>query len=98
MTGLEEARPRFEENNTQVLAINPASVKSHQNYSEKMGFNFPILSDPDAKVVDEYKAAKSGGKGVLRTVYALDPKGRVIFAERGHADLDKVLDTIRSKS
>jgi peroxiredoxin Q/BCP len=81
-----------------VLAINPASVKSHQNYSEKMGFNFPILSDPDRKALTEYKAAKADGKGVLRTVYALDPKGRVIFAERGHADLNKVLDTIKSHS
>lgn len=96
MNGLEEARPRFEENNTQVLAINPASVRSHRDYSEKMGFSFPILSDPGGKIVTEYRAAKSDGNGVQRTVYALDPKGRVIFAERGHADMEKVLQTIRS--
>ncbi len=76
------------------MAINPASVKSHQNYRDKKGFTFPLLSDEGSKVVKAYDCLKPTGKGVLRTVYALDPSGKVIFAERGHADLNKVLATI----
>ncbi len=78
------------------MAINPASVTSHQNYAEKKGFNFPLLSDPGEIVVAKYKCQKSTGKGVIRTVYALAPDGKVIFAERGHADFDKVLETINA--
>jgi len=81
---------------TKVLAINPASVKSHQNYCDKKGFGFPILSDPDGKVVALYRCQKQLLKGVVRTVYALDPEGRVIFAERGQADYRDIMETIRS--
>ncbi len=75
---------------TKILAINPASVTSHQNYCDKKGFGFPILSDPEAATVAAYDCSKGSGKGVQRTVYAVNPKGRVIFAERGMARLDDV--------
>ena len=78
-----------------VLAINPASVKSHQNYCSKKGFNFPILSDPGGSTVAAYKCQGAIGKGVKRTVYALAPDGTVIFAERGQADLSQVMEAIK---
>jgi peroxiredoxin Q/BCP len=81
---------------TKVLAINPASVKAHQNYCNQKGFRFPILSDPEREVVAAYRCQKEEGKGVLRTVYAIDPDGKVVFAERGHADYNVIMDTIRS--
>jgi peroxiredoxin len=81
--------------NIKVLAINPAPVASHRKWAAKMGFEFPILSDPDGKTAARYKCRKSPDGGVLRTVYALDPDGRVVFAERGHADLNKVKEAIK---
>ncbi|UCD65226.1 MAG: redoxin domain-containing protein [Candidatus Zixiibacteriota bacterium] len=93
---MEAHRSRFEAAKTQVLAINPAAVASHQNYASKQGFNFPILSDPGEKILAAYKSQKPTGKGVLRTVYALDPDGKVIFAERGHAAYDEILARITS--
>ena len=82
--------------NTTVMAINPATVKAHQNYTAKRGYGFPILSDPGSETVADYKCLKATGKGVLRTVYAIDPRGTVIFAERGNADLDDVKNRIES--
>ncbi len=84
--------------NTLVLAINPASVTSHISYSAKKGFSFPILSDPDGKILKAYLAEKPEGKGVLRTVYALDGDGKVIFAERGMADYKDIIEIIRQAS
>ena len=81
-----------------MLAINPASVTSHRNYSEKKGYSFPILADPGEAVVAEYLCQKPAGKGVLRTVYAVDKGGSVIFAERGHASFEEILDRIKSSS
>ena len=54
------------------------------------------MSDPGEKVLASYKSQKPTGKGVLRTVYALDPDGRVIFAERGQASYDDILKNIKS--
>jgi len=95
---LEQSRPRFEAASTRVLAINPASLKSHQGYANKKGFTFPILSDIGEKVVASYHCQKPTGKGVERTVYAIDPEGKIIFAERGHASYEAILEKIRSSS
>jgi peroxiredoxin len=78
------------------LAINPAPVSSHKDYAAKKGFSFPVLSDPGEKMLADYRSQKTVGKGALRTVYALDPDGRVIFAERGHADYKEILKIIES--
>lgn len=82
--------------NTTVLAINPASIKSHQNYCDKKGFGFPILSDPAREVIGAYDCRKTFLKGVTRTVYAIDPDGRIIFAERGQANLQDVMSAIKA--
>ena len=82
--------------NTTVLAINPASIKSHRNYCDKKGFGFPILSDPEREVVGAYDCRKTLLKGVTRTVYAIDPTGKFIFAERGQADLQDVMKAIKA--
>ena len=96
MAGLEAARAQFESMNTTVLAINPASIKSHQDYCDKKGYSFPILSDPGGKTVGAFDCHKLLGKGVARTVYALDPEGKVIFAERGQASYEAIMETIKS--
>lgn len=96
MAALEANRTQFESLNANVLAINPASVTSHENYCNKKGFNFPILSDPDSKTVAAFKCLKDTGKGVQRTVYAADPEGKVIFAERGQADYKTIMDVIKN--
>ena len=95
---LESVKAQFESMNTEVLAINPASVLSHQNYCDKKGFSFPILSDPDEKIIAAYKSQKPEGNGVVRTVYAIDPNGQIIFAERGMADYKEIMEVIKTSS
>jgi len=91
LAALEAYKPQFEAVDTFVLAINSASVISHQNYCEKKGFSFPILSDPGENVLVKYKSQKPEGKGVLRTVYAINKEGKVVFAERGQASYEDIL-------
>lgn len=98
LTTLEQYRLKFEAVNTRVLAVNSASAAAHKSYCEEKGFGFPILSDPGEQVLAMYKSQKPEGKGVIRTVYALDPAGRVIFAERGQASFDAVIEKIKSMS
>ena len=52
----------------------------------------------DEKVLAAYGSQKPTGKGVIRTVYAIDPKGKIIFAERGQASFETVLETIEALS
>ena len=83
---------------TYVLAVNPASVKAHQNYCDSKGFGFPILSDPDRHAASAFGALKEDGQKIQRSVFAFDRKGKVIFAEEGQADLGDVMGAIKNNS
>ena len=80
--GLEE----FENVGAQVLAISAQDVSSHDAFSGKHGFNFPLLADTDKKV-----AALYGTLGPIgfprRSVFVIDAEGVVRYAHRAIAGL-----------
>ena len=58
-------------------------MESHQKFKKKYRINFPLLSDPKAKVIQAYGAWKEknmyGKKvmGIARTTYVIDEKGKI---------------------
>lgn len=66
--------PRFEELRVKVLGISADSSGSHQQFIEKYGLNFTLLSDVDKKVINEYRA---GGVFIKRISYLIDPQGNI---------------------
>lgn len=95
MAGLEDRREEFENQDCRVLAVNPADPDAHRRWAAMLGLQFPILSDPNLAAAKAYRARLPVLPVVYRTVYALDPNRRVIFAARGQADLNTVLETIK---
>ena len=81
----------FRKAGIQPFGVNPAGVESHRKYSEKFGFNFPLLSDPGLRVANAYGAVKPGGTGVQRSVVRIGTDGRVQFAARGAPGADESL-------
>lgn len=69
-----------------VIGVSKDTVESHKKFSDKYKLNFPILSDPEKKVIREYGAwgEKSFmGKtfeGTLRNTYLIDPLGNIAKA------------------
>lgn len=82
---------KFKAAKTQPFGVNPASVESHQGYSEKFRFNFPLLSDPDRAIAGAYNALKDDGKGIQRTVYVVGRDGMIQFAQRGAPAVDDIV-------
>lgn len=84
--GFRDLYPQFQEKNAIVLGISKDSVASHKKFSEKYGFPFTILSDPDKAVIqayDAWKEKKLYGKvsmGVVRTTYLIDENGIIVKA------------------
>lgn len=76
----------FDALDAQVLAISAQSVDSHEKFSDKHGFRFPLLADPDKAVAGLY-----GTLGPLgfprRSVFILDGGGVVRYAHRAIAGL-----------
>ncbi len=68
-----------------VLGVSKDSVASHEKFKHKYKINFPLLSDPGAKVIEKYGAwqkKKLYGRefmGIVRSTFLIDEKG--IIAE-----------------
>jgi len=88
-----------------VFGISRDSVASHERFKKKMSFPFELLSDPEEKactIFDVMKMKKLYGReyrGVDRSTFVIDRKGRVAKAWRGvkvpgHAQ--EVLDFVRT--
>lgn len=66
-----------------IVGVSKDSVESHRKFSAKYNLNFPLLSDPEKKVIQAYEAwgaKKFMGKefdGTLRMSYLIDPKGEI---------------------
>ena len=88
--------PAFEKLGVHVFGISPDTVASHCKFLDKQSLNFPLLSDPDHKVIEKYGLwvkKKLYGRvywGVQRATLLLDSKGNVAAAwpkvkPKGHA-------------
>jgi len=86
-----DEQPRYREQRVQTFGVNHADVASHERYSAKFRFDFPLLSDPARAVAQAYRAWVPGWRGTQRTVYLIGTDGRVAFARRGMPGADQIL-------
>jgi peroxiredoxin Q/BCP len=83
-----------------ILGASVDSVASHQKFKNKFKLNFPLLSDPDKKLVNDYGVWKEKSMygrtymGIERTTFIIDEKGKIasVFPKVKVADhYDEVL-------
>jgi len=95
----------FQRSGAKVLGISPDSAAKHVKFREKYGLAFPLLSDPDHRVMEAYGAwgekTMYGKKtvGTIRSTFVVDDQGSVVRAwynvrADGHAA--KVLEALGS--
>ncbi|MDI3316401.1 MAG: peroxiredoxin [Bacillota bacterium] len=94
LSAARDAIQAYEERGTAVLAVNPGSLNSHEKWSEKEGFPFPIAVDADRSVAAAYDALKENGTSIQRTVYLIDRDGVVRYAKRGMPSTEELLAEI----
>jgi len=87
----------FEREKTVILGVSKDSVESHRKFKKKHNLPFPLLSDPEGKVLDLYGVWKEKSlygrtfMGIERTTFRVDEQGIVKKAYRkvkvnGHAE------------
>ncbi|HEX6739940.1 MAG TPA: thioredoxin-dependent thiol peroxidase [Vicinamibacteria bacterium] len=92
-----DALPRFKRKKAVVLGVSRDSTASHCRFRDKYELNFPLLSDPEGKVIEAYGAwgeKNMYGKksmGIIRTTVIIDGQGKVakVFPKvkvAGHAE------------
>lgn len=66
----------------QVLGISAQGVESHDKFSGKHGFKFPLLADTDKSVAEKYGIVGPFGL-VRRSVFVVDGVGVIRYVHRG---------------
>jgi thioredoxin-dependent peroxiredoxin len=88
---------RLRTKNVAVYGISKDSIKSHEKFSEKYNFNYPLISDPDGLACDAYgvwvEKSMYGKKyfGIERSTFVIDETGKIVKEWRtvkvpGHVD------------
>jgi len=86
-----DEQTRYHEHSVTTLGMNPASLASHEKYTEGFQFNFPLVSDPGRAAARAFQALKPDEVGILRTVYLIGTDGTVLFGMRGAPAVDAIL-------
>jgi peroxiredoxin Q/BCP len=82
--GFRDFWKEIQKKNAVVLGVSPDSADSHRKFAEKYDLPFPLLSDPDKKVMQEYGAwgekTMYGVKklGVIRSTVLIGRDGKVV--------------------
>ena len=88
-----------------VAGVSRDSLKSHENFRSKMGFPFPLLSDPDEALCTQFGVIKMKNmygkkvRGIERSTFVVDKSGKLAREWRGvkvpgHAQ--EVLDFVKT--
>lgn len=78
-----DALPAFETLNATIIGISKCSVKKHDKFKEKYALNFPLASDENGTVCEEYgvwKEKSMYGKkymGIERSTFLIDANGKI---------------------
>lgn len=92
-----DALPKISKKGTEVLGVSVDSLKSHENFKSKYDLPFPLLSDEQKEVVNQYGVWKQKSlygrtyMGVERTTVIIDKEGivRKVFSKvkvGGHSE------------
>lgn len=74
---------RFEKLNAQVLGVSPDDVATHNEFAEKYGLKFPLLSDDRGNIQKLYAPG--------RVTFIIDKNGVVRFVQKGVPDNNLLL-------
>lgn len=106
--GFRDLATEFNHLDTVVLGISPDDAGAHAAFAGKYQLPFPLLSDPDKRVMADYGAYGEkvlyGKKtvGVIRSTVVVGPDGNVVKhwkkVPKAAAHPEKVLETVRALS
>jgi peroxiredoxin Q/BCP len=89
--------PRFETSKAAVLGVSILDEASKKRFADKYDLPFPLLTDPEHRVADDYGVWQSKSMygrtfmGIARTTYLINGSGKVVkrwdnVKVKGHAE------------
>ncbi|HEY1549811.1 MAG TPA: thioredoxin-dependent thiol peroxidase, partial [Kofleriaceae bacterium] len=95
--GFRDVHAKLEKLGVAIVGISKDSIASHCKFRDKFKLNFPLLSDPDGKMLEAYGAWGDKTmygkkmKGIIRSTVLIDGDGKVVkhwpkVSVKGHVD------------
>jgi peroxiredoxin Q/BCP len=92
-----DALPALKKLGAVVYGVSKDSIESHCKFRDKYSLNFPLLTDPDTKVMEAYGAwgdkvlYGKKSKGIIRSTVLIGKDGKVVkhwpkVTVKGHVD------------
>lgn len=78
---LRDARDTLAAMGADIIGISKDDPSSHEKFKQKHSLNFMLLTDTDAKVINDYGAwgkKMFGQEGILRKTFIINPNGEVV--------------------
>jgi len=78
---LRDARDTLAEMGAEIIGISRDEPNSHEKFKAKYSLNFTLLTDADAKTINDYGAwgkKMFGKEGILRKTFIINPEGMVV--------------------
>lgn len=84
-----DLHPKFRKLGAVVAGVSRDSLKSHESFKAKMGFPFPLISDPDEALCARFGVIKMKNmygkkvRGIERSTFVIDGDGNIAREWRG---------------
>jgi peroxiredoxin Q/BCP len=78
-----DLRPKFDKQDVVVVGVSADPEKALATFKTKQKLNFPLLSDPDHKMIESYgvwrmkKFMGRSYKGIVRSTFLIGPDGKI---------------------
>ena len=96
LAGLKEDYPKFQAAHATIAAVSVDPVQDSADFNQQWRFPFPLLSDPELKVIDAYGARLPNGhegKDIAKpTTLIIDPNKMIRFKYIGKDPTDRPTD------
>jgi peroxiredoxin Q/BCP len=99
---LRDARDTLAEMGAEIIGVSRDEPSSHEQFKQKHSLNFTLLTDADAKVIEQFGAwgkKMFGKEGILRKTFIINPDGQVVkvygrVTPMGHGE--QVIEDLRA--
>lgn len=71
------------------MAISADSAEQGRKLIARLGLRFPLLADPELKVIGAYRLVQKGKDASVPAVFIVDRMGRIIYRQIGESITDR---------
>jgi peroxiredoxin Q/BCP len=94
LCAVRDSQAQYAKFNTLVLGVNPGTLASHNLFSEKFHYDFPLISDQGEQIRHLYDVGKLFLLGQQRCVVVIDKGGTIVYAQKGNRPTEEILNVL----